>query len=46
MTTLFITSSGTGIGKTFVTRRLIAELKAAGRDVRASVAPVRHACAR
>jgi dethiobiotin synthetase len=35
MTTLFITSSGTGIGKTFVTRRLIAELKAAGRDVRA-----------
>ena len=35
MTTLFITSSGTGIGKTFVTRRLIAELKAAGRHVRA-----------
>jgi len=35
MTTLFITSSGTGIGKTFVTRQLIAELKAAGRRVRA-----------
>lgn len=35
MTTLFITSSGTGIGKTFVTLKLIAELKAAGRRVRA-----------
>ena len=35
MTTFFITSSGTGIGKTFVTRQLIAELKAAGRRVRA-----------
>jgi dethiobiotin synthetase len=35
MTTLFITSSGTGIGKTFVTRQLIAELKATGRRVRA-----------
>ena len=29
MSTVFITSSGTGIGKTFVTSRLIAELKAA-----------------
>jgi len=35
MTALFITSSGTGIGKTFVTLKLIAELKAAGRRVRA-----------
>jgi len=35
MTTLFVTSSGTGIGKTFVTLKLIAELKAAGRRVRA-----------
>jgi dethiobiotin synthetase len=35
MTTLFVTSSGTGIGKTFVTLRLIAELTAAGRRVRA-----------
>src|SRR5262245_31106905 len=35
MTTLFVTSSGTGIGKTLVTLRLIAELKAAGRRVRA-----------
>jgi dethiobiotin synthetase len=35
MTTIFVTSSGTGIGKTFVTLQLIAELKAAGRRVRA-----------
>ena len=35
MTTVFVTSSGTDIGKTFVTLRLIAELKAAGRHVRA-----------
>jgi dethiobiotin synthetase len=35
MTTVFVTSSGTGIGKTFVTLRLIAELKATGRRVRA-----------
>ena len=35
MATLFVTSSGTGIGKTYVTLRLIAELKAAGRRVRA-----------
>ena len=32
MTALFITSSGTGIGKSFVMRQLIAELKAAGRS--------------
>jgi dethiobiotin synthetase len=35
MTTVFVTSSGTGIGKTFVTLRLIAELTAAGHRVRA-----------
>jgi dethiobiotin synthetase len=35
MTTVFVTSSGTGIGKTFVTLRLIAELEASGRRVRA-----------
>jgi dethiobiotin synthetase len=35
MTTVFVTSSGTGIGKTLVTLRLIAELKSAGRKVRA-----------
>jgi dethiobiotin synthetase len=35
MTTLFVTASGTGVGKTFVTTRLIAELRAAGRTVRA-----------
>jgi dethiobiotin synthetase len=35
MTAAFVTSSGTGIGKTFVTLRLIAELKSAGRRVRA-----------
>jgi len=35
MTTIFVTSSGTGIGKTFVTLRLIAELKASGKRVQA-----------
>jgi dethiobiotin synthetase len=35
MTTLFITSSGTGIGKTYVTLCLLAQLAAAGRTVRA-----------
>lgn len=35
MTTAFITSSGTDVGKTFVMLRLIAELAAAGRTVRA-----------
>ncbi len=35
MTTVFVTSSGTNIGKTFVMLRLIAELKSAGRQVRA-----------
>jgi dethiobiotin synthetase len=35
MTTVFVTSSGTGIGKTFVTARLVAELKRAGRHVQA-----------
>jgi dethiobiotin synthetase len=35
MTTLFVTSSGTAIGKTFVTLRLIAELQASRRRVRA-----------
>jgi dethiobiotin synthetase len=35
MTTVFITSSGTDIGKTFVTLRLVEELKAAGRQVQA-----------
>jgi dethiobiotin synthetase len=35
MTTLFVTSSGTSIGKTFVTLRLVEELRAAGRAVRA-----------
>ena len=35
MTTVFVTSSGTDIGKTFVTLRLLAELKAAGRSARA-----------
>lgn len=35
MTTVFVTSSGTGIGKTFVMLQLIAELAAAGRRVRA-----------
>lgn len=35
MTAVFVTSSGTGIGKTFVTARLVAELKAGGRRVQA-----------
>jgi dethiobiotin synthetase len=35
MTTLFVTSSGTGIGKTCVTIALLAELEAAGRRARA-----------
>lgn len=35
MTALFVTSSGTGIGKTFVTLRLIEELKVAGRSAQA-----------
>ena len=35
MTTLFVTSSGTDLGKTFVTLQLIAELQAAGLRVRA-----------
>lgn len=35
MTTIFVTSSGTGIGKTFVTLRLIAELKSSRRSVQA-----------
>jgi dethiobiotin synthetase len=39
VSTLFVTASGTEIGKTFVCRRLIAELKAAGQPLRA-VKPV------
>jgi dethiobiotin synthetase len=35
MTTLFVTGTGTGIGKTFVTKHLIAELRALRRRVRA-----------
>ena len=35
MTTLFVTASGTGVGKTFVTAKLVAELRAARRSVRA-----------
>ena len=35
MTTVFVTASGTDVGKTFVTVRLVAELKAAGHRVRA-----------
>jgi dethiobiotin synthetase len=35
MTAVFVTSSGTGIGKTFVTRTLVEELAAANRPVRA-----------
>lgn len=35
MTAVFVTSSGTGIGKTLVTLRLIEELKAAGRSAQA-----------
>lgn len=35
MTTIFVTSSGTDVGKTFVMLKLIAELEAAGRRVQA-----------
>jgi dethiobiotin synthetase len=35
MTAVFVTASGTGVGKTFVTRRLVAELGAEGHVVRA-----------
>lgn len=35
MTTIFVTASGTDVGKTFVTRRLVAELRAAKRRVQA-----------
>jgi dethiobiotin synthetase len=35
MTTLFVTATGTGVGKTFVTAKLVAELRAARRSVRA-----------
>lgn len=35
MSSIFVTSSGTGIGKTYVMCRLIAELKGAGRSLRA-----------
>jgi dethiobiotin synthetase len=35
MTTIFVTSSGTDIGKTFVTVKLVTELKAAGRRAQA-----------
>jgi dethiobiotin synthetase len=35
MPAVFVTSSGTDVGKTFVTLRLLAELRAAGRRVRA-----------
>jgi dethiobiotin synthetase len=35
VTTVFVTSSGTDVGKTFVTLRLVAELAAAGRRVQA-----------
>ncbi len=35
MTTLFVTASGTEIGKTFVTRALIHQLRQGGRNVRA-----------
>ncbi len=35
MRTVFVTSSGTGIGKTFVTLRLLAELNAQGKRARA-----------
>lgn len=35
MTTIFVTASGTGVGKTFVTARLAAELAASGRRVQA-----------
>jgi dethiobiotin synthetase len=33
MTTVFVTATGTGVGKTFVTARLVAELRAARRSV-------------
>jgi dethiobiotin synthetase len=35
MTTLFVTATGTGVGKTFVTAKLVAELRGARRSVRA-----------
>lgn len=35
MTTLFVTGTGTGVGKTFVAARLVAELRAARRSVHA-----------
>jgi dethiobiotin synthetase len=35
VTTVFVTASGTSVGKTFVTLKLVAELKAAGRPVQA-----------
>jgi len=35
MTTLFVTATGTDVGKTFVTAKLVAELRAARRSVRA-----------
>src|SRR5436305_15323969 len=35
MGALFVTATGTGIGKTFVTAGLIGELRAAGRSVQA-----------
>jgi len=35
MTTVFVTATGTGVGKTFVTAKLVAELRAARRSVRA-----------
>jgi dethiobiotin synthetase len=35
MTTLFVTGTGTGVGKTFVMKRLIEELRASRRSVRA-----------
>jgi dethiobiotin synthetase len=35
MTTLFVTATGTGVGKTFVTAKLVGELRAARRSVHA-----------
>lgn len=35
MSTLFVTGTGTGVGKTFITCALVRQLKAAGRPVRA-----------
>jgi dethiobiotin synthetase len=35
MTAVFVTASGTGVGKTFVARQLVTELRAEGRPVRA-----------